>query len=135
LGPASTLFQFDHAGVEAQLQDVVDLAAGFFFDLFQGVDVPGVEYDRFFADHVGAYAQAEADVGVVQVVGRADAQVVQLGSFTSELFDVAVEALEFDEEIALGKWLSMMPTESKGSRAAISSLPVSLIAFICRGAM
>jgi len=44
-------------------------------------------------------AQGEPDVGVVQVVGRADADVVDGRAFAAEFVDVAVEALGFGEEI------------------------------------
>jgi hypothetical protein len=42
--------------------------------MFQGLSTIGL----FADDIVTAYAESEADVGVVQVVGRADAHIVQL---------------------------------------------------------
>jgi hypothetical protein len=97
------LAQGDHAGVQAQLQDVVRLVAGFLGDLLQDVHVPGVQHQGLLADDVGAVAEAEADVGVVQVVGRADAQEVDALAAALDLLEVAVEALELHEEVGLGK--------------------------------
>ena len=93
------LSQRDDAGVQAQLQDVVDACARLCLDLLQTVDVPGIEDQRLFTDGIGAVAQGEPDVGVVQVVGRADADVVDGRAFAAELVDVAVEALGLGEEI------------------------------------
>jgi len=97
------LAQGDHAGVQAQLQDVVSLAARLLGDLLQGVHVPGGQHQGLLADDVGTVAEAEADVGVVQVVGRADAQVVDALAAALDLLEVAVEALELHEEVGLGK--------------------------------
>ncbi len=93
----------DHRRVEAELQDAVDLLPGFLFDLLEGVDVPGVEHEGFFANHVGAVPQPEAHVGVVEVVRRADADVVDGFALAFQLFEVAVEALEFDKEVGVGE--------------------------------
>ena len=62
--------------VHAQLQDRVNAAAEFLFQLLQRVQVPGIEHQGFFADGVGADAQGQADMGIVQVIGRADADVM-----------------------------------------------------------
>ena len=90
--------------MEAQLQHGVDVAAALALELFERVEVPGVQDERLFADGVGADAQREADVRVVQVVGRADADVVDaavLGA-AAQLVDVAIEALELGEEGGVG---------------------------------
>ena len=85
-----------------QLQDVVHALAGFTLDQRQVVQQLGRGHQRFFADHVGAQAQAGGDVRVVQVVGRADADVIQRGSrIALEAMGVVVEALEIGKERAL----------------------------------
>jgi hypothetical protein len=85
------------------LQDVVDARARLGLDLLQAVDVPGIQHQRLFADGVGAIAQGEPDVGIVQVVRRADADIVDGRTFAAQFVDVAVEALELGEEIGCGK--------------------------------
>ena len=97
------LAQADDAFVQAELEDVVDFGPGLALDVLEGVDVPGVEHDGFFADDGGALAEAKADVGVVEVVGGAHAEVVHGGPLAAQLVEVAVEALELDEEVGLGE--------------------------------
>ena len=58
--------------MDSQLKDRVDPTARFVFDLFQGVDIPRIEYQRLFADGVGAYSQSKPYVGVVEIVRGAD---------------------------------------------------------------
>ena len=56
---------------------------------------------RLLADHVAAGAQAEADMGVVQVVRRADRDIVDALVAAAQLVDMPVEALELGEEMRL----------------------------------
>ena len=73
-------------------------------DLEQAVDVPGIEDERLLADRVGAGAQREADMGVVQIIGRADRDIVDRSRLPpAQLVDMAVEALELGEEGAVGE--------------------------------
>ena len=65
------------------------------------IDVPGIEHQRLFADRVGIRAQREAAVRVVQIVGRADRDIVDLLAAAAQLVDVAVEPLELDEEVGV----------------------------------
>ena len=87
--------------MQAQLQDGRDLAAGLALDLGEPVDVPRIEHQRLLADRIGIRAQREAAVRVVQVVGRADRDVVDLLAAPAQLVDVTVEALELDEEVGI----------------------------------
>ena len=65
------------AGMQAQLQDGVDACdRSAALDLGQAVEIPRIEHQRLLADRVGVRAQREAHMRVVQVVGRADRDVV-----------------------------------------------------------
>ena len=89
--------------VETQLKDGVGLMALTFLHLLEGVDVPRVEHKGLLADDVSTEAQAVARVGVMQVVGRADAHVVDGGAAVAQLGVVTVEELLFGEEGSLGE--------------------------------
>ena len=46
----------------AELEYCKYFLSGFFFYFLQGIYVPGVEDDGFFADGMGAVAQSKADM-------------------------------------------------------------------------
>ena len=83
-----------------QLKDGVDPPAGLALDFLERIEVPGVDDERLLADRVGAHPQREADMGVVQVVRRADTHVVDPVRFrpAPQLFEVTVEAFDLGEE-------------------------------------
>jgi len=112
--------------MKAQLEDVVDAPSGFLLKVQEGVGVPGIEDEGLFADGVGRDAQGEADMGVVEVVGRGDRNVMDpLGLVLApQLLGVPVS----------GKNRSRIPTESDRSRAATRLFPVSTTAWRWRGA-
>ena len=89
--------------MQAQLQDGVDLAPCAGLDLRQPVDIPRIEHQRLFADGVAVRAQGEAHMGVMQIVGRADADIVDALAEAAQLVDIAVETLELGEEMSVGK--------------------------------
>jgi hypothetical protein len=62
--------------MDPELEDIEDPLSRFPFQIGEGVQVPGIEDERFFADRIGSNAQGKTYMGVVQVVGRADAGVV-----------------------------------------------------------
>ena len=86
--------------MHAQLQDGLDRTAGLALELLERVEVPRIDHQRLFANHVGAGAQSHPDVRIVQVIGRADADVVDalLRRSASQLLEVAIEALDLVEE-------------------------------------
>jgi hypothetical protein len=95
--------QLQDGGVLAQLQHGVDAAVVLAGQRLELVQVPGVDDQRLLADGVAAQPQGQAHVGVVQVVRRADADVLDplaLGAAT-QLLEVAVEALDLGEEARL----------------------------------
>ncbi len=95
--------ELDDLGMQAQLQDGRDLLAGFLLEGGEAIEVPGVQHQRLLADDVGAGAQSEAAVRVVQIVGRADRDVLDGLALPAQFVDVAVEALELDEEVRVGE--------------------------------
>src|SRR5689334_21616655 len=86
--------------MQTQLQDGGDAASGLALELLQRVEVPGVDDDRLLADRVGADAQRHADVRIVEIVRRADAQIVNAMFLrpAPQLFEMAIEALDLGEE-------------------------------------
>ena len=86
--------------MQPQLQDGPDATAGFPLELLQPVEVPRVDHERLLTDGVGAHAQGEPHVGIVEVIRRTDAEEVDAIGFGAalELLDVPVEALELREE-------------------------------------
>ncbi len=85
------------------MQQGIYFSVGFLFQGGQGVNVPGVQNEWLFADHVGAYAKAETDMGIVEIVGGADGDIINGRSLPPELFTMPVEALEFGEEMGFGE--------------------------------
>lgn len=85
--------------MDSELQDSPDAAAGFDFEFGEGVEVPGIEDDGLFADGVRTAAEGEADMRVVQMIGRTDAQIIDTVLFGSaaQLIQMAVETLELPE--------------------------------------
>ena len=89
--------------MQPQLQDGEYAPPGGPLHLGQAVDIPGVQHQRLLADRVGTGAEREAAMGIVQVVGRADADVVERTALPAQQVNVAVEALELGEERSIGK--------------------------------
>jgi len=83
--------------MDAQLQDRIDMAPGSQFQFFKRLAVPGVKDERLFAYGVGPDAKGKTHVRVVEIVGRADRNVMDalILVFAPQLFHMAVEALEF----------------------------------------
>src|SRR5690554_2990199 len=93
--------QRNDRGMHTQLQDGVHLPASVFFDIDKAVYVPGVQYQRLFTDGIGARAQGEAHVAVVQVVGRADGDVIHSAAVigAAQFVDMPVETLKLREKV------------------------------------
>ena len=93
----------DDRGMQPKLQDGGYPATGVMLDLRQTVDIPGIEGERLFADGVGAGAHRITAMGVMKVVRRADRGIVNFLAAAAKLIDVAIERLEPDEELRVGK--------------------------------
>ena len=90
----------DERGVEPQLQDGADAPPGFPLELLQGVQVPRVDHERFLADRIGADAKRQPDVRVMEIIRRADADVVHaigVGA-AAQLLEMPIEALDLGEK-------------------------------------
>ncbi len=93
---AQPLAEFYQLRMEPQLKDGEHAASRFELQLLQGIEVPGIDDDRLFAERIRAAPQRESNVGVVEVVRTADADPVDvmLGGTAPQLIDVAIEALD-----------------------------------------
>jgi len=89
--------------MKPELQDREDPLAGVLLDFGEPVDVPRVEHQRLFADRIRARAEREAAMRVMQVIRRADRDLIELFTLAPELVDMAVEALELGEEMRVRK--------------------------------
>ena len=105
LAPAAAILSFSalYRRMQPQLEDGEDAPSGGLLHLCQAVGVPGVQHQRLFADRVGAGAEREAAMGIVQVVGRAHADIVERPILPALQVHVPVEALELGEEGGVGK--------------------------------
>ena len=99
-GGAQAVAQGDQLRMEAQLLDRVHALAGLEFELLQRIQVPRVDDQRLLADGVRARAQRQADVRVVQIVGRTDADAVDPLRFGTsfEFLEMPVEPHDLGEE-------------------------------------
>jgi len=86
--------------MDPELEDVVDPLPRFPFQFGEGIQVPGVEDERFFANRIGTDAKCKSHVGIVKIVGRADADIVNalVASLPAQLFSMPVESLKLSEE-------------------------------------
>ncbi len=96
-------FQRNQRWVQTQLQDGADFFPAFVFHVGQRIHIPRIQYERLLANYMGADAQAETDVGVVQIVGRTNGHIVDVGAFPDQFVHVAVEALEFCKKSRFGE--------------------------------
>ena len=97
------LLERDDGRVQTQLQDREDALACVGLQSCKAIDVPGIEHQRLLADGVPMRAEREANMRIVQVVRRADADIVNLLAAPPDEIDVAVEALELGEEARFGE--------------------------------
>ena len=74
---ANSIAQSDNGRMHAQLQDGIHLAPGFLFQLLQPLQIPGVEHQWLFTNRVCAIAQAETNMRVMQIIRRADADIMK----------------------------------------------------------
>ena len=99
-GGTEPLTQRDQLRMEPQLQHGVDAAARFVFELLECIQIPRVDDQRLFADGMGSYPQRQTDMCVVEIIRRADADVVHavcVGT-PAQLFEMPIESLDLGEE-------------------------------------
>src|SRR5438105_1936163 len=86
--------------MQPKLQDCENSPSGLPLQLLQGIEVPGIDHQRFFTNRVCAYSQGQPYVGVVEIVRRADAQVTDAVGLraATQFLEVTIEALDFGEK-------------------------------------
>jgi hypothetical protein len=90
----------DEGWMKPKLQNGRDATARFVLQLLERIQIPGIDDHRLFADGVCPDAQCHADMCIVQIVRRADTQIVNtllLGA-SAQLLKMAVESLDFCEK-------------------------------------
>ena len=71
------------------------------FHLLQGVDVPRIQHKRLLADDIGTETQTITGMGIVQIIRRAYADIVNVGAAVAQLGVVSVEKFLFGKEGSL----------------------------------
>ena len=86
--------------MQPELEHGVHPPARLCLNLLEQFQVPRVDHQRLFADHIGARAQRQPDVRVVQVVRRTHAHHVHAVLFraAAQLFDVTIEPFDLGKE-------------------------------------
>ena len=90
-------------GMQAQLEDGVGFVSGLALYLFQRVDVPRAQHHGLLADDIASQAQPIAGMGIMEIVGRADREVVDIGSLGLDEVVVAVEEFLLGKEGRMGE--------------------------------
>ena len=86
--------------MHAQLQDGPDGSPGLVLELLERIEIPRVDDQRLLANRVRAGAQGHPDMRIVEVIGCADADVVDalLRRSTAQFLEMAIESLDLVEE-------------------------------------
>ena len=82
--------------MDAELQDRIDFSSGLLFQFPEGVQIPGIDDERFLADGIRSHPKGQTAMGIVQVVGGTDADVVNPSLIRAppKLFQMSIEALD-----------------------------------------
>ncbi len=85
--------------MQTELEYGIDPPTHLLLQFEQGLAIPRVDHQRFFANCVSAYPQSKADVGIVQVVRRTDTNIVHLrfSAFALPSHNVPIEALKLSK--------------------------------------
>jgi hypothetical protein len=99
------LLQFLHGRMQPQLKDCEDAPLVFLFKLLELIQVPWIDHQGFFANRVSAHAERKSHVGVVQVVRRANRDVIdrRCVGISPLLLQESIETFDFREEPRLGE--------------------------------
>jgi hypothetical protein len=90
----------DQLRVNSKLQNRFDLAACLRLKFGKGIQIPRIQHQWFLANGIGMDSERKADVRVVEIVGRADADPVELLflALAAQLLGEAIEAFKFGEK-------------------------------------
>ena len=91
--------------MNAKLKDSRYLPTALLFELGEGIDIPRVEHQRLFTDGVGSDSQRKAAVGIVQIVGRTNGDIMHAAGFIgpAQLLQMPVEPFKFGEEFDISE--------------------------------
>lgn len=89
--------------MEPQLENIPDPVAGFWFQFLKGRCIPGIEDQWFFTNHLCAIPESEAHVGVVEVIGRTNDDIINLFTGAFLFFQMAVKPFKFGKKGCIGK--------------------------------
>jgi len=86
--------------MNAQLQDIIDLAAHLFFKYCQSIQVPWIQNQRLFANSISPNTQGKTHMSIMEIIRRAYGDIVQSLFITTaaQFFNVPVKTFEFREE-------------------------------------
>jgi hypothetical protein len=63
--PHETFPKGNELRMDSQLEHIVDLSLVLLLQLRQDIEVPGVDYERLLANHMGPHPQRESNMGVM----------------------------------------------------------------------
>ena len=95
-GGIDFFFQFNDGRMQSKLQNIVDPLAGLLFYLGQCIQIPRVEHQRLFADGIGPDPEGKTDMGIVQIVRRANADIIEffVSVLSSQFLGKPIETLK-----------------------------------------
>src|SRR5688572_29285748 len=101
------LLELDQLRMKAQLQNSVYTVIRLRLEIFERVEIPGVDDQRLFANHIRSHAQGEAAMCIMQIVWRTNGYIVNSIFFRTpaQFFQVAVESLDLGKELDIERIL------------------------------
>lgn len=92
------LLQIDDGLVQTKLKDCVDAMTSLLLDVEQSIYVPWVQNEWFLADDIGTETESVAHVCVVEIVRRADRDIVDIVACLFQFGAMAVKEFLFCKE-------------------------------------
>jgi len=89
--------------MQTQLQNRKNPFARVFFDIGKAVNVPWIEHQRLFTNRVSTGAKRKAAMRIMQIIRRANSDIIKPLAFTLQFIDMAIKALEFSKEMRVRK--------------------------------
>jgi hypothetical protein len=102
--PPRVLFQlflqFDESRVKPQLKNRVNSVSELSLELLKRVQIPGVDHQGLLADCIRAHSKSEAAVCVMQIIRRADTQIMNpaLVGPAPQFLEVTIESFNLGEK-------------------------------------
>src|SRR5207302_10345072 len=86
--------------MHAQLQNRIDAPIMLALQLLERLEIPRIQYERLLADRVRPDAQRKPDMRVMQMIRRADTQIMNalFERPAAQLLDMPIEALELGKK-------------------------------------